>query len=82
METALSNGADKEGPACDDPSSIEIAAHTLDLQGFLQASLQGSFHYRLARATPVARHHPTKWTPAKAASAADLKFLNRSRQAR
>jgi hypothetical protein len=46
METALSNGADKEGPACDDPSSIEIAAHTLDLQGFLQASLQGSFHYR------------------------------------
>jgi hypothetical protein len=65
METALSNGADKEGPACDDPSSIEIAAHTLDLQGFLQASLQGSFHYRLARGIALAGHHPTKSTPAK-----------------
>jgi hypothetical protein len=49
METALSSGADKEEPACDDASSIEIAAHTLDLQGFLQASLQGSFHYRFTR---------------------------------
>jgi hypothetical protein len=28
--------------------------------------LQGSFHYRLVRATPLAQHHPTKSTPAKA----------------
>src|ERR1700722_6809745 len=46
METALSSGPDREEPACDDASSIEIAAHTLVLQGFLHASLQGSFHHR------------------------------------
>jgi hypothetical protein len=82
METALSSGADKEEPACGDASSIEIAAHTLDLRGFLQALLQGSFHHRLACATAPARHHPTKWARAKAASAADLKFLSRPRRAR
>ena len=68
METALSSGADKEEPACDDASSIEIAAHTLDLQGFLQASLQGSFHYRLALGIVLGGHHPTKSTPAKGES--------------
>jgi hypothetical protein len=68
METALSSGADKEEPACDDASSIEIATHTLDLQGFLQASLQGSFHHRFTRPAPVPSHHPTKSAPAKGES--------------
>jgi hypothetical protein len=45
---ALNNGPDREEPACDDASSMEVAVLPCVLQGFLPVSLQGSFHYRIA----------------------------------
>jgi hypothetical protein len=79
METALSSGPDRAEPACGDASSIEIAAHTLVLQGFLPPSLQGSFHYRFDRNPLLRRIIRQKRRQQKAASAADLKFLHRLR---
>src|ERR1700730_12257812 len=66
METALNSGPDREEPACDVASSMEIAPPAPVLQGFSRRSLQGSFQDGAMRAPLPGTHHPIKSARAKA----------------